>query len=303
MIDPNVRAKVERPAGVRSCRGKWLLAVSLLLLLGACRSEETSQAQAPDAARLDAEHDEPVTEAAPDTDGSTVIDGGNGMVLMPEGYAIDATEVTRAAYAAWLEAKPPADGQPKYCEWNTTFEPDAECMASEYVCKTDCDQHPQVCLDWCDAHAYCKANGKRLCGKIGGGSLPWNERPKPTLGQWINACTSHGQHEYPYGDAPALGEASTGGRCNDGSLNTENTTPVGSMPACQASGTYAGVFDLSGNVAEWIDACETYEGFLDACSEIGGSWPGGTYHAQCSSLGDSARHRVHEAIGFRCCSE
>ena len=35
-------------------------------------------------------------------------------------------------------------------------------------------ERPVVCVDWCDAQAYCRAAGKRLCGRIQtGASLPW----------------------------------------------------------------------------------------------------------------------------------
>jgi hypothetical protein len=30
---------------------------------------------------------------------------------------------------------------------------------------------PITNVDWCDAYAYCAGIGKRLCGKIGGGTL------------------------------------------------------------------------------------------------------------------------------------
>lgn len=47
--------------------------------------------------------------------------GGPALVTMPEGYAIDSTEVTRDQYAAWLAGGPTASGQSPWCAWNDTF--------------------------------------------------------------------------------------------------------------------------------------------------------------------------------------
>jgi len=76
---------------------------------------------------------------------------------------VDATEVTRNQYATWLETSPSTAEQVDECLWNASFEPDATCMADSVVCAADCGEHPQVCVDWCEAAAYCVSAGKRLC--------------------------------------------------------------------------------------------------------------------------------------------
>jgi len=87
--------------------------------------------------------------------------GGPSMVMLPQGYCIDSTEVTRDQYAAWLATTPtlPASTDAN-CGWKSTasYNADATCMANNptYVCQgTACGNHPQVCVDWCDAYAYC----------------------------------------------------------------------------------------------------------------------------------------------------
>jgi Sulfatase-modifying factor enzyme 1 len=112
------------------------------------------------------------------------------------GYSIDSTEVTRSQYEAWLGTNPSTIGQVSACSWNTAFTPDANCMGG--ACQgAECVTHPQVCADWCDAYAYCKGVGKRLCGRIGGGPNSWDDYADASTSQWYSACTSGGQNAFP----------------------------------------------------------------------------------------------------------
>src|SRR5262249_39830790 len=74
-------------------------------------------------------------------------------------FCIDATEVTNAQYAAFLATNPQTSLQPARCtSWNGTY-------AGAYVGPlTGRDDYPVVGVTWCDAFAYCKWAGKRLCG-------------------------------------------------------------------------------------------------------------------------------------------
>ena len=235
--------------------------------------------------------------------------GGPSMVSLPAGFCIDSTEVTRSQYEAWLRSNPPTTGQMADCSSNTTFAPDAKCMGSatapNYVCLEDCGNHPQVCIDWCDAYAYCKAVGKRLCGKIGGGASSPDDITNPNLSQWNCACTSQGASAYPYG-ATYNTKA-----CNGIDLWPSGpppyqyeTVPVGSMATCQSSvAGYAGVFDLSGSVEEFEDSCST-EGEPSArrCNIRGGSFAASVSHLRCASNVTVPRYSFANDIGFRCCS-
>lgn len=234
--------------------------------------------------------------------------GGPAMVAVCGGYCIDSTEVTRDQYAAWIAANPETTGQPVACAWNTDYHPDAGCMGGENVCKgSECGNHPQVCVDWCDAYAYCRAVGKRLCGKIGGGAISYGEDDNASLDQWYNACSSGGALNYPYGGNPAISLAdgyhphlcNGSGGMTPCCVESGTTVQVGSLAGCQSSAPgYSGTWDLSGNVFEWEDYC----GEPDHCQFRGGSFRRALQGLQCTA-GDSRQHKyVAEDIGFRCCA-
>ena len=77
---------------------------------------------------------------------------------------IPVAEVTRDEYSAWLALGPSTVVQSPECAWNVSFLPEPACMADASVCTGQgCGLHPQVCVDYCDADAYCSNIGKHLC--------------------------------------------------------------------------------------------------------------------------------------------
>jgi len=207
------------------------------------------------------------------------------------GYAIDATEVTQDQYAAWLATNPSTSGQPSYCSWNADFTPRCEWPPGAK------GNYPVVCVDWCDAYAYCAAVGKRLCGKIGGGANAVGDYADATKSQWYNACSSGGQNDYPYGDTYS------GSACNGYDANNGGTVPVGNMSECEpAESGYGGVYDLSGNVWEWEDSCEGYVDGTNACRLRGGSFNNYGSRLRCDDGYVNDRGTQYVFIGFRCCA-
>lgn len=216
------------------------------------------------------------------------------LVTVTGGYAIDATEVTRGQYEAWLNGSPSTSGQPLYCSWNTSFTPSCDWPPGAK------GQYPVDCVDWCDAYAYCAAVGKRLCGKIGGGANAYSDFADATRDQWYNACSSGGQDVYPYGDTY------NAQACNGEDKGVGAAEAVGSLSTCQSlvSG-YTGVYDLSGNMHEWEDSCSGSSGSTDLCRLRGGAFTyqyDSTLRCDYDSIGGHKRDDHSAYIGFRCCA-
>lgn len=166
------------------------------------------------------------------------------------------------------------------------------------------ESHPVVFVTWCDAAGYCAADGKRLCGRIGGGALrnsadtPGHDddRHDAAVGEWFNACTRGGTRGFVYGSTFEPG------RCAgnyDGVV--DQTAPVGD-PACE--GGYPGLFDLGGSVSEYIDACFHHpkdKEQLPACIAAGSV---GTPDRPGCSADDYPSFGDYEAdVGIRCCAD
>ena len=234
---------------------------------------------------------------------------GPRMVAVPSG-CIDSTEVTVAQYQAFLVAQNGStSGQGPECTWNVVY-------AAALMCAQDPVSHanyPINGVDWCDATAYCRWAGKRLCGHVGGGAPivtyngagPSNMQPdlsRPDVSEWIATCSHAGERLYPYGGA-LIPEACNGG---EHSGSPRSIVAVGTTPGCE--GGYPGVFDMAGNVHEWEDACnpppmDMPPGQNDLCFFRGGSYhdPGDS----CPMAYGLARNYVDVDcdIGLRCCAD
>lgn len=222
---------------------------------------------------------------------------GPEMVLIDDGkgtrFCIDSTEVTNAQYAAFINSSPKTTGQPDVCASNTTFVP-SNTVPFENIAKTG---YPVTYVDWCDARAFCAWAGKRLCGRIGGGSLTSEvDRTDPLTSQLMYVCTKGSTQLYAYGTTyrPGICNANGGGGA---------PFPVNAGGPCV--GGFAGVVYLVGNVGEWTDDCATKMGAGDACPVNASSYFqvfGDPKIAQrCDHFDPQLRGDSYEDLGFRCC--
>ncbi|NVB42898.1 SUMF1/EgtB/PvdO family nonheme iron enzyme [Pseudenhygromyxa sp. WMMC2535] len=203
------------------------------------------------------------------------------------GVQIDATEVSNAAYAPMLEVVFDASVLPAGCDWKSAFEPEG--WADELV-----GELPVVGVDWCDAAVYCAWVGKSLCGDVAGGPASYETAEDPVTDLWYRACSNDGARDYPYASSYEP-EA-----CNGGDAGLDDLQAVGSMASCE--GGLSGLFDMSGNVWEWTDACEVSGGDFDTpCRRRGGSRHSDEDNLRCAVNSTRPRSDRDNAVGFRCC--
>jgi formylglycine-generating enzyme required for sulfatase activity len=192
-----------------------------------------------------------------------------------------------------------------FCKsWNTTHQPSTlgTCQGLS-LDPAIAPSFPIVCVDWCDAFAYCEWAGKRLCGKIGGGPNAFGAPADASMSQWYRACSAGGSKAYPYGNQ--FDEMACVGDHYDGQpgyqMGSDVAQEVGSAQGCE--GGSPGVYDLSGNVREWEDSCETAEGNSDKCYRRGGGFKDNASAQMCAGQATSNRSAAVNDLGFRCCAE
>lgn len=200
---------------------------------------------------------------------------------------IDATEATNAEYVAFLDGPKPA--APAECAWNASFLPSGGTPVG--------DGKPVTGVDWCDAWSYCASFGKTLCGKIDGGPVNLADLADPQKDAWFAACSNGGATAFPYGDGF---QAQT---CNGAPSGLGSPFPVPAVAECHgASPPYDAVFDLSGNVWEWEDACSANAGNADACRVRGGSFNNDEATLRCDTDYTLPRDGAFGSVGVRCCA-
>jgi len=239
------------------------------------------------------------TSDAATPDGTVSIDGGTepcppdmveGRVAGGARFCIDRSEVTQEAYEKFLGAKNVV--APQGCDSNSSYRPD-EPEPDGGRCDTSYDPSakatmPVVCVDHCDATAYCAWRGRRLCSTPGGGRLEAAAVNDPALDEWFVACAGAPPRTYATGQ--------TAGNCVFARANAEPAT----SPGCA---TPEGVNHLSGNVNEWTDICSAGRA---SCLIRGGAFPGAEAAIACAHTGagdTGPKPRTARSVvtGFRCC--
>ncbi|WP_394832128.1 formylglycine-generating enzyme family protein [Pendulispora rubella] len=213
-------------------------------------------------------------------------------------FCIDSTEVTREQYAAFLAANVSTSGQPKACSWNSSFVPGGDFWPDG---GTRTGNHPITAVDWCDAFAYCKWAGKRLCGDIRGGAHNIDNIKEPAdadTSQIRLACTNaEDGRDFAYGTAyDSLA-------CNGKDMALGTTVPVASLPRCV--GGFPGLYDMSGNANEWENSCDSSGADAgpqgDNCACRGGSYVQDRDKMRCNDQFTCNRNYLSDDVGFRCC--
>jgi len=200
--------------------------------------------------------------------------------IFVDSFYMDKYEVTVGRYAAFLKAtgnvKPPE-------EWETV---DLQSGA----------ELPVVGVDWHDADGYCRWVGKRL----------------PTEAEWERAARGGDERKYPWGsDAPTPAHT-TFGKPYQNPVYKDGVARVGTHSKGMSP---FGIYDLSGNVWEWVsdwyaesfrrDDVRNPKGPENGTHKVmrGGGWydPPDRITATKRMYAEPAQR--DDEVGFRCASD
>jgi len=197
--------------------------------------------------------------------------------IFVDAFYLDRYEVTVARYAAFMKdtgnLKPPD-------EWET-------------VDLKNGGDLPVVGVNWQDASGYCHWAGKRL----------------PTEAEWEKAARGNDERKYPWGNDPPTAERARYGKPYENPVYRDGVARVGSHATDRSP---FGIFDLAGNVTEWV-ADWFSESFPEGDvrnpkgpdSGSGKVLRGASWYEPAERLGVTKRWHANpssrnEGIGFRC---
>ncbi|MBL8716608.1 MAG: SUMF1/EgtB/PvdO family nonheme iron enzyme [Myxococcales bacterium] len=220
--------------------------------------------------------------------------GTTAMVRVPSSkgsYCIDVNEVTitqMELYDGLTLTAPP--GLPARCagiwkRWYRRFAvgTDPPVVADE----------PAINANYCQAFAYCKWAGKRLCR-----ALDTSGPAAPINSELFWACSNAGASTRPYGAtyAPKSCDVESG-----------RSTPasIGLAPKCHGTSTpYDKVFNLIGSAEEWSDECvDPTPPAKPKCTARGGYFGNSSTDALCAQTVTYNVDSEFASLGFRCCAD
>lgn len=219
-----------------------------------------------------------------------------------DAFSIDSYEVDNAEFAAWLRQrwlKPNGnevrEGGQLLVRINDAQRPDAiasglQEQAGWVVARPGYEHVPVNWVTWTGADQFCRAHRQRLPREV----------------EWEFAARGQTGRLYPYGsdeprcDGVIFGRG-PGGPCASLALaGLGRLGPVSRMPRAQDR-TPEDVYDLAGNVAEWVEERFAAEGHFRVIR--GGDFYGPRFLCRAAGRGRMEEDGVAANVGFRCASD
>jgi formylglycine-generating enzyme required for sulfatase activity len=205
-----------------------------------------------------------------------------------DGYWLDRTEITNIMFANFLNTV--GNKLEGGANWLNPLDPFVWDFEKDGIWQTYLgrENYPIVGVSWYGANAYCQWAGRRL----------------PTEAQWEYAARDVDGRRFPWGNDSLSCDRARFSGCGNTPVEV-GSLPLGSSPS--------GVFDLAGNVAEWVSdryAADYYQhspslnptGPINGYYRVirGGYW-GSAYIALQTAHRDWAGADQRDAsVGFRC---
>jgi formylglycine-generating enzyme required for sulfatase activity len=196
--------------GAQRTDGKGIAQVLVLagtFQMGTDEADPTGELAPPDWARAELAAERPQHEVA-----------------ISKEYWIDTTEVTNAAFQAFVDAGGYTD-RSLWSEKGWAWLADQDVTQLAPNCESQEPDHPRVCVTWHEAEAYAAWRGGTL----------------PTEAQWEFAARSTSSVTFPWGDEWDPSKANV--------VDSTGTKPVGLY---QAGASWVGALDMAGNAMEWV---------------------------------------------------
>ena len=184
-------------------------------------------------------------------------------------FSIAATEVTVAQFRACVQAGACDEAQvDPICNYG----------------KTDRERHPVNCVSYYGTEQFCAHVGGRLCNEV----------------EWISACGGPDARTFPYGHQFDLEACNVQSKTQKVEGRERETAPVASHPRCQ--GGLDGLFDMAGNVSEWVSDCkESYCRFRGA--GFISNDPVDLFASCQSACSGNQKTLKSGTVGIRCCRD
>jgi hypothetical protein len=230
---------------------------------------------------------------------ASMVDRASGHPLSP--YYPPHTALLREVWQAWEIDRSVFGGEgarampiPEIDDWQRSHVFEAMAVSRPNVV-------PQAYVSYPIAKRACESAGKRLC----------------TRDEWVTACKGEAGTKFPYGDAFDRGKCNVWGYVHPGVVLHQNATfghrdprmnlmaddgekPLlrltGTTPTCASRWGKDAIYDMVGNVDEWVDG-EDHPEFV------------GGFYARSTSNGCESRVTNHAppyydySIGARCCRD